>query len=95
MAKRTTVTANGRPGTNGSNGERVTLKFLANHLELSPTTISVVISDSPLAATIAQKTKDRIWEAVREFNYRPNVFARYLHGKRTYCVAVLALTEGK
>src|SRR5690348_17478723 len=71
------------------NGDRVTLKNLAQHLELSPTTISVVISDSPLAATIAQKTKDRIWEAVREFNYRPNVFARYLHGKRTYCVAVL------
>jgi len=71
------------------NGQRVTLKFLARHLDLSPTTISVVISDSPLASTIAQKTKDRIWEAVREFNYRPNVFASYLHGKRTYCVAVL------
>ena len=89
MAKRIASSPNGRGTANGSNGERVTLKFLANHLELSPTTISVVISDSPLAATIAQKTKDRIWEAVREFNYRPNVFARYLHGKRTYCVAVL------
>jgi len=71
------------------NGDRVTLKYLAQHLDLSPTTISVVISDSPLAATIAEKTKERIWEAVRKFNYRPNVFARYLHGKRTYCVAVL------
>ena len=71
------------------NGDRVTLKHLAKHLDLSPTTISVVISDSPLAATIAEKTKQRIWEAVRQFNYRPNVFARYLHGKRTYCVAVL------
>ncbi len=89
MAKRSTFNTNGRAGANGNNGGRVTLKFLANHLELSPTTISVVISDSPLAATIAQKTKDRIWEAVREFNYRPNMFARYLHGKRTYCVAVL------
>ena len=71
------------------NGDRVTLKQLAQHLDLSPTTISVVISDSPLATTIAEKTKQRIWEAVRQFNYRPNVFARYLHGKRTYCVAVL------
>jgi LacI family transcriptional regulator len=49
----------------------------------------VVISDSPLASTIAAKTKERIWQAVQEFNYRPNVFARYLHGKRTFCVAVL------
>ena len=72
-----------------NNGQRTTLKSLAKHLNLSPTTISVVISDSPLAATIAAKTKERIWEAVNEFNYRPNVFARYLHGKRTFCVAVL------
>jgi LacI family transcriptional regulator len=81
----------GDQGTNQrsrGNG-RVTLKFLASHLNLSPTTISVVISGAPLACTIAQATKDRIWEAVREFNYRPNLFARYLHAKRTFCVAVL------
>src|SRR5438270_7470018 len=74
---------------NGNNGQRVTLKFLARRLDLSPTTISVVISDSPLAQTIAKHTKERIWAAVRQFSYRPNVFARYLHGKRTFCVAVL------
>ena len=74
---------------NGTNGQKVTLKFLAKHLGLSPTTVSVVISDSPLASTIAENTKRRIWEAVEQFNYRPNLFARYLHGKRTYCVAVL------
>jgi LacI family transcriptional regulator len=74
---------------NGNNGQKVTLKFLAKHLGLSPTTVSVVISDSPLASTIAENTKRRIWEAVEQFKYRPNLFARYLHGKRTYCVAVL------
>lgn len=78
-----------RPTQNGNNGQKVTLKFLAKKLGLSPTTISVVISDSPLASTIAEITKRRIWEAVEQYNYRPNLFARYLHGKRTYCVAVL------
>jgi DNA-binding LacI/PurR family transcriptional regulator len=78
-----------RQSRNGNNGQKVTLKFLGKQLSLSPTTISVVISDSPLASTIAEKTKRRIWEAVKQFNYRPNLFARYLHGKRTYCVAVL------
>jgi LacI family transcriptional regulator len=78
-----------RQSRNGNNGQKVTLKFLGKQLSLSPTTISVVISDSPLASTIAEKTKRRIWEAVEQFNYRPNLFARYLHGKRTYCVAVL------
>ena len=69
--------------------KRVTLKFLAEQLGLSPTTVSVVLTNSPLSSTIAQPTKDRIWEAVRRFQYRPNLFARYLHTKRTYSIAVL------
>lgn len=68
---------------------RVTLKFLAEYLNLSPTTVSVVLTNSPLAKTIASTTKDRIWEAVRKFQYRPNLFARYLHTKRTFSIAVL------
>jgi len=70
-------------------GQRVTLKFLAEYLELSPTTVSVVLTNSPLASTIAEQTKARIWKAVDKFQYRPNVFARYLQAKRTYSVAVL------
>ncbi len=68
---------------------RVTLKFLAEYLSLSPTTVSVVLTNSPLAKTIASPTKERIWEAVRKFHYRPNLFARYLHTKRTFSIAVL------
>lgn len=75
--------------TDGRYGRRVTLKYLAEYLGLSPTTISLVINDAPLANTIAQKTKDRIWKAVAKFNYQPNVFARYLHNNRTYTVAVI------
>jgi DNA-binding LacI/PurR family transcriptional regulator len=83
-----------KKGIRGSNtvpkdGQRVTLSFLAEQLGLSPTTISLVINDAAHASTIAQKTKDRIWEAVNKFNYQPNMFARYLHTNRTYCVAVL------
>ena len=72
-----------------SKGKRVTLAFLAEHLGVSITTISFVINDAPLAATIAQSTKDRIWEAVRKFNYQPNMYARYLHSNRMYVIAVL------
>jgi DNA-binding LacI/PurR family transcriptional regulator len=69
--------------------QRVTLKFLAQHLELSPTTVSAVVNDSPVASTIAEKTKARIWEAVEQFRYRPNPFARYLQSKRTFHVGIL------
>jgi DNA-binding LacI/PurR family transcriptional regulator len=72
-----------------SSGQRVTLKFLAEYLCLSPTTVSVVLTNSPLASTIAKQTKHRIWEAVEKFQYRPNLFARYLQNKRTFSVAVL------
>jgi LacI family transcriptional regulator len=70
-------------------GGRVTLKFLAEYLELSPTTVSVVLNNSPLASTIAEKTKARVWEAVEKFQYRPNPFARYLQSKRTYNIGIL------
>lgn len=73
---------------------RTTLKALANYLELSPTTVSFVISGSPFAATIAESTRQRIWEAAEKLNYRPNVFARYLHTKKTYSVAVLVPDVG-
>ena len=73
---------------------RTTLKTLANHLGLSPTTVSFVISGSPFASTIAKGTRERIWVAAEKLNYRPNVFARYLHTKRTYSVAVLVPDVG-
>jgi DNA-binding LacI/PurR family transcriptional regulator len=80
----------------GSGGERtknpaqrVTLKFIAEYLGLSATTVSVVLTNSPLASTIANRTKVRIWEAANKFEYRPNLFARYLQTKRSYSIAVL------
>src|SRR6266480_1568350 len=79
----------GRKMLQNSGPKRVTLKFLAEYLGLSPTTVSVVLTNSPLAATIAQPTKNRVWEAARKFQYRPNLFARYLHTKKTFSIAVL------
>ena len=78
----------------GQKPARTTLKTLANYLELSPTTVSFVVSGSPLAAMIAESTRERILAAAEKLNYRPNVFARYLHTKRTYSVAVLVPDVG-
>src|SRR2546430_16075770 len=79
----------GRKMVQSSGAKRVTLKFLAEYLGLSPTTVSVVLTNSPLSSTIAKPTKDRVWEAARKFRYRPNLLARYLHTKRTISTAVL------
>jgi DNA-binding LacI/PurR family transcriptional regulator len=80
-----------------NNGSKpVSLKFLANHLGLSPTTVSFVLNSSPRAKSIPASTKERVLEAARTFNYRPNFFARYLSNKRSFTVAVMIpeISEG-
>jgi DNA-binding LacI/PurR family transcriptional regulator len=57
---------------------RVTLKMVADHVGLTPGTISAVLNDTYAARRIPQSTKDRIMAAVREFNYQPNPLARAL-----------------
>lgn len=67
----------------------VSLKQLADHLGLSPATVSVVINRSPVADTISAHTKSLILAAAREFNYRPNFFARSLRTQRSLTIGVL------
>jgi LacI family transcriptional regulator len=74
----------------------ISLKELASHLELSPTSLSLVLNNSPAANSIPQETKDRIFEAAAEFNYRPNYFARSLRAKRSFTIGAIVpeLSEG-
>lgn len=67
----------------------VSLKQLADHLGLSPATVSVVINRSPVADTISPHTKSLILAAARKFNYRPNFFARSLRMQRSLTIGVL------
>ncbi len=69
---------------------RVTLKTLAQHLGLTPGTVSAALNDSVAARSLPEHTKRRILEAAREFNYRPNYFARSLRLSRTYTIGVIA-----
>jgi len=68
----------------------VTLKSLAQHVGLTPGTVSAVLNDAPSARSIPQETKNRIHAAAKELNYRPNFFARTLRNKRTYTIGVIA-----
>src|SRR5260221_722112 len=70
-------------------GRTVNLKQLATHLNLSPTTLSWVLNDSPSATSIPQQTKDRIHAAAREFNYRPNFLARSFRAQKTHTLGVI------
>ena len=74
----------------------VSLKKLAQHLGLSPATVSLVINRSPVADSIPQETKDRVLSAARELNYRPNFFARSLRTQRSFTIGVIVpeVSEG-
>jgi len=74
----------------------VNLRMLADHLQLSQTTVSLVLNNSPSAKSIPPETRKRVEEAAKQLNYRPNYFARSLRQSRSMSVGVLApdLSEG-
>lgn len=69
---------------------KVTLKTIAQHLGLTPGTVSAALNDSAAARSIPERTKARILAAANELNYRPNYFARSLRLQRTYTIGVIA-----
>ena len=82
----------------GSHQERapISLKQLAGHLGLSPTTVSLVLNQSPLAGSIPETTKKRIFDAAKGLDYRPNLVARSLRAQRSLTVGVMVpeLSDG-
>jgi DNA-binding LacI/PurR family transcriptional regulator len=68
----------------------VTLKAVAEHLSLTPGTVSAVLNNSAAARSIPEHTRKRILEAARALNYRPNFLARSLRVQRTFTVGVIA-----
>jgi DNA-binding LacI/PurR family transcriptional regulator len=54
------------------------------------------LNDAPSASSIPQQTKDRIFEAARKLNYRPNYVARSLRVQRTHTLGVIVpeLSDG-
>ena len=67
----------------------VGLKQVAAHVGLSVAAVSRVLNESPAARSIPEKTQQRIQEAARLLNYRPNVLARSLRNKRTHTLGVM------
>jgi DNA-binding LacI/PurR family transcriptional regulator len=68
---------------------RVTLKMLAQHLKLTPGTVSKVLNNANGSDAISPLTKARILDAARELQYKPNFLAQSLRTKRSYMIGVL------
>lgn len=72
----------------------VSLKTLAEHLGLSPATISVVLNDVP-GRSIPQPTRDRIKAAAKKLNYQPSLLARSLRSRQTHTIGILVPELGE
>jgi DNA-binding LacI/PurR family transcriptional regulator len=94
MARRQTAKKDVGPPYGGRGG--VSLKQLAAHLGLSTTTLSLVLNKRPSANSIPEETKQRIFSAAKELNYRPNYLARSLRAQRTHTLGVIVpeLSDG-
>src|ERR1700726_1904431 len=78
----------GKPGS--TKDRKVTLRTIAEHLNLTPGTVSAALNNSAAARSIPESTKKRILAAAEELNYRPNYSARSLRLQRTYTIGVIA-----
>src|SRR3954454_24228112 len=68
---------------------RVTLKMLAQHLKLTPGTVSKVLNSAKGSEAISPFTKARILAAASELQYKPNFLAQSLRTRRSYMIGVL------
>lgn len=80
--------ASSLPAKRKAVGKPIRLKELAQHLGLNPSTISVVLNDTP-GRSIPEETRQRIKAAAKEFNYQPNLVARSFRSRRTLTVGIL------
>jgi len=67
----------------------ITIRDFAKASGFSPTTISLVLNDSPAGQHIPEKTKEQIRKWAQKLGYYPNQFARSLRSRRSRSVAVL------
>ena len=73
----------------------VNLRTVADRVGLAPCSVSAVLNNTPASHAIPQTTKDRIFRAAAELNYRPNLWARSLRTKRTRMVAAVTPDFGR
>lgn len=71
---------------------KVTIREVAKEANVSTSTVSRVISDSP---QISEKTKEKVREVIEKLNYKPNAIARSLANKKTKIIGVVLPSEAQ
>jgi LacI family transcriptional regulator len=67
----------------------VTIREVAKECGLSPTTVSMVLNQAPLAQFIPEATKQRVIEIAQGMGYQPNPFAQALRSRHSHTIGVM------
>lgn len=69
--------------------KRSSMQDVASLAGVSRTTVSFVINETP-NTNIPQETKNKVWAAVEELSYRPNVIAQGLRSQQTRTIGFIS-----
>ncbi len=73
----------------------VSLRTVAERVGLAVCSVSAILNNTPASRAIPQRTKDRVFRAAGQLNYRPNLWARSLRTKRTRLIAAITSDIGR
>jgi len=76
----------------GGRKMNITIKDVAKKANVSPSTVSRVISGS---SRISDETTERVNRAIKELNYYPNIIARSLVSKSTQVIGIILPSEAE
>ncbi|SFC83409.1 LacI family DNA-binding transcriptional regulator [Clostridium uliginosum] len=71
---------------------KVTIKEVAKEANVSTSTVSRVLSDSP---QISEETKEKVRETIKKLKYKPNAIARSLANNKTKILGVVLPNEAQ
>ncbi|MFN3729521.1 MAG: LacI family DNA-binding transcriptional regulator [Fimbriimonadaceae bacterium] len=69
--------------------KRTTINDVASRAGVGKVTVSYVLNGQSRLARISPETEQRVLDAAKELNYRPNALGRMLATRRTQCLAVV------
>ncbi len=69
--------------------DHVTILDIARVAGFSPSTVSIVLNETPLSKRLAAETRAHILRTAQAMNYSPDASARYLRSRRSHMIGVL------
>ncbi len=70
----------------------ITVKEIAKMCNVSPSTVSNILNGKP---NVSDKTRQRVWQAVKETGYQPNYYAASMRKQSTRTISIVAEDLGQ